>query len=140
MAFSYDESRAPLMVITSRGEATDQQFDAYLAHMSGWLTRGDRYGILFDARGAGRPPPKQRQRQADWMKQNDARLRQCNLGIAFVIDNAIVRGALTAILWLSPMASPHKVVATMDQGEGWLVEVLQSHGLRVPPRSRAGSL
>lgn len=139
MPFSYDDSRSPLLIITSTGDATDQEFDAYLTRMTQLLDRGQRYAILFDARHAGRPPPKQRQKQAEWMKTHAPSLRAHNAGIAFVIDNAIVRGALTAILWLSPMASPHRVVATMEQGEHWLTELLAAEGLTVPSRSRVRS-
>ena len=133
MAFFYDDSRLPLFVVRSDGEATDAEFDAYLAHMSRILTRAARYAVLFDARGAARPTPRQRQKQADWMKQHASSLRQHNVGIAFVIESAIVRGALTAILWLSPMAAPHKVVATPEQAERWLSELLAAEGLKIPP-------
>ncbi len=136
MAFTYDESRAPLMVITSEGDSSDADFDAYLARMAQLLQRRQRYAILFDARRAARPTPKQRHKQADWMKTHAAALRANNAGIAFVIDNPVVRGALTAILWLQPMPAPHKIVATPEQGERWLCELLASEGLRVPPPGR----
>ncbi|MBC7173876.1 MAG: hypothetical protein H5U40_15655, partial [Polyangiaceae bacterium] len=42
------------------------------------------------------------------------------VGYAFVISSSLVRGALTAILWLAPMPAPHRVVGTVGEGEAWL--------------------
>ena len=135
MGFSFDESRLPLLVVTFVGESTDAEFDAYLARMTQMVRRGSRYGVLFDARAAARPTPRQRQKQADWMKEYAPSLRANNAGIAFVIESAVVRGALTAILWLSPMPTSHNVVATVAQAEEWLAQLLANEGLSFPRRA-----
>jgi hypothetical protein len=134
--FRYDDSRAPLLVVTSSGNSTNEEFDAYLKIMTEMLGRHPRYGIIMDARQSARPSPTQRQKQADWMKQHAATIRARNVGIGFVIDNAIVRGALTAILWLQPTPAPHKVFASVEAAERWVTELLEQEGLKVPPRPR----
>jgi hypothetical protein len=137
--FHYDDTRAPMVVITSSGDSTNEEFDAYLTTMTKLLQKRQRYGIVLDARRSARPSPVQRQKQADWMKRYAAEIRAYNVGIGFVIDNAIVRGALTAILWLQPTPAPHRVFASLDAAERWVTELLQQEGLRVPPpRGRAG--
>jgi hypothetical protein len=130
--FLYDESRAPLVVVTSVGDTSDAEFDIYLEQMTALLARRTRYGVLLDARRSSRPPPKQRQKQADWMTKHASALRERNVCIAFVIDNAIVRGALTAILWLQPTPAPHKVFGDMDAAERWVLDLLRAEGLEVP--------
>lgn len=130
MPIDYDESRSPLVVITSRGSTTDPDFESYLAKMIATLSLKRRYGVLFDARDAERPTPAQRRRQAQWMKEHAPLLKQYSVGMAFVIDKAIIRGSLTAILWLQPMPMAHTVCATVDAAEAWLGERLKAVGLR----------
>ena len=36
------------------------------------------------------------------------------------MPNALVRGALTAVMWLSPFEYPHKVVGTVNEARAWL--------------------
>lgn len=43
---------------------------------------------------------------------------------AFVLASPLVRGLLTAILWISPMPAPHEIVATVAEAEAWLNERL----------------
>jgi hypothetical protein len=54
--------------------------------------------------------------QAGWMKRHEVETRRGTAGIAFVIPSALVRGALTAILWLQPLACPHFVTANFEDG------------------------
>lgn len=42
-----------------------------------------------------------------------------------MIDSPIVRGALTAILWLSPLPQPHLVTASMAEAERWTLDKLR---------------
>ena len=58
------------------------------------------------------------------MKANHDKSAAYCAGYAFVIDSAVVRGILTAILWLAPMPAPHVVVSTVEEGERWLREKL----------------
>jgi hypothetical protein len=140
VALLYDDSRAPLVVVTSTGESSNEDYDAYLERLTALVRRRQRYAIVFDARRSARPTPRQRQKQADWMQANSSAIRSYNVGIAFVIDSAIVRGALTAILWLQETPSPHKVFASLDGAEQWVSGLLAKEGLRVPPAhaSRSG--
>ncbi len=129
-----DVSRRPLITVTFDGLATDAEFDAYLDQMTEMvLARKERTVTILDARASGRAPATQRKKQADWLKEHDADLRRYSLGTAFVITSPLVRGVLTAILWVQPMATAHVVVASMDAAERWAAEQLRSAGLSVPP-------
>ena len=59
------------------------------------------------------------------MKHNDALLRTYSAGSAFVISSPLVRGGLTAILWLQALPSPFIVVATRPEAESWARAQLQ---------------
>jgi len=113
------EDLAPLYVITFVGVPTDAQFDAYLEKLTRITTRIDSRALIYDASNAGGTPPSQRKKMAEWMKRYEAQVRAGTVGTAFVLPSAIMRGVLTAILWVQPMACPHHVVATMAEAKSW---------------------
>lgn len=129
-----DDSRWPLVTARFEGTATDAEFDAYLARMGELITRGKVMCLILDARAAGSTPAIQRRKQADWMKRYERELRTQSAGTAFVITSAIVRGALTAILWVQPIPNEHTVVATIEEAERWALAQLAKRGARVPGR------
>jgi hypothetical protein len=120
-----DQSRFPMVYVTFRGIATDAEFQAYLDGMTRMLARRETNVVIMDATQAGRTPPKHRKMQSDWMKAHQDELARHSLGTAFVITSALVRGALTAILWVAPMASPHTVVGTLAEAEQWARDQLK---------------
>jgi hypothetical protein len=135
MPIAIDDTRRPLIVVTFVGSATDAEFDAYLDAMAtSVLARRERTVTLLDATRSDATPAAQRRRQAEWLKTHDAELRRYSLGTAFVIRSPIVRGVLTAILWIQPMSVPYTVVATRNEGEAWAAEMLSRAGLRLPDR------
>jgi hypothetical protein len=139
MPILWDESRFPLVLLDSVSSTTNADFDVYLTKLTATLGRQQTFGVLLDARKAERPTPIQRQRQAEWMKEHAAALKKHSVGMTFVMDNPIIRGSLTAILWLQPMPMPHAVFKRYDDAETWLVDRLTAQGVRVPPRRAATS-
>jgi len=120
-----NDSGFPLIVVTFEGAVEDHEFDRYLARLDTLWQRQTRSVIVLDATHAARTPATQRQKQAEWLKENHALLRAYSAGTAFVIDSPLVRGGLTAILWLQPLPTPHVVVATLAEAERWARARLQ---------------
>jgi hypothetical protein len=75
-------------------------------------------------------------RQAEWIKDHEALLRQYSLGVAMVMQSPIVRGMLKAILWIQPMPQPYTVCSSVEEGLRWLRErVASAHAsITVPER------
>ncbi len=128
-----DDRRFPIVTVTFRGDATDAQFRAYLDQMTRMVDRREKNAVIMDAREAVRTPPIQRRMQSEWMKTHHDSLARWSVGTAFVITSPLVRGVLTAILWLSPMATPYTVVGTVEEAESWAREQLRRAGA-TPPR------
>jgi hypothetical protein len=135
-----DDSRFPLVVATYDGAVTDAEFDEYLKEITEkTFARPTRSVVIVDATRAVRPNPLQRKRQAEWLKTQEAALKKTNLGTAFVISNALIRGGLTAIFWIAPMPTPTTVVATYAQAEEWAFARLREAGIEPPPPRAARS-
>lgn len=114
-----DEREAPLYVVSFDGVTTDDQFRNYLDHVLCITKRGERHAMVYDATHAGWIPPSQRKLQADWMREHDKLNRDTTAGLSFVLPSPLLRGVLTAILWLQPMPCPHSIVSTLDEGLSW---------------------
>ncbi len=97
---------------------------------------GDKAFLVIDARAGMRPPPEVRKLQADWMAEHEEMMAKSMLGIAFVIDNKLVRGALTAIFWVAKPAVPYRVFASLHEAIAHGIEVCEAAGLAVPERAK----
>ena len=126
-----DETRWPLVLVTFDGVSPEPEFDAYLERMATFLDRKTPTATVLDATRAGATPPIQRKKQADWMKTHEASLRRYSAGTAFVISSPMVRGILTAILWMQPMPQEHVVVATLPEAMKWAREKLRARGVEL---------
>lgn len=119
MPYRFDATNLPMLRITCTGVVDDDAFRAYLGEYQAVLAQGKPYAVLFDASEAGVPSSAQRKLQADFMRDNAVLIGALCVGGAFVIQSTLVRGALTAILWLQPMPFRHVIVGTVAEGEAW---------------------
>jgi hypothetical protein len=93
---------------------------------------GRRAYLIIAAQGELRPPPEVRKLQAEWMEEHRDLIARNSLGIGFVIDNPLVRGALTAIFWVTRPPVPYKVHPTIAEALAHAVQVCQAEGLELP--------
>lgn len=68
-----------------------------------------------------KPDPVVRRLQADWMKENTELLRLVTGSMAFVVPNSMLRGALTAVMWIAPLPMPVTLHETMDLAIDWAI-------------------
>lgn len=127
-----DETRLPLVLVTFSGVVTDEEFTAYLEEQTRIVCRREKRVVVIDAMRAGETRPTQRKQQADWQRQHREALALYSLGTSFAIDSAVIRGALTAILWVQPLPHPHFVATSLADAERWAVAQLLAAGLPAP--------
>lgn len=118
--FILDFGTLPILEITYVGVIDDSTFQRYLDDLVTVLSMRQPYVLLADATRAGAPNAKQRRMQADMIRDHEAGFARYCLGAAFVIESALIRGALTAILWAQKLPYDHTVVGTRDDALTWL--------------------
>ena len=123
MSFEFDESRWPLVLTTWRGSPSDEEFSSMLSRVDGWLGRGQRFGLLIDARGGGGFSPEQRREVIAHMKRNSERTARLLIQ-ATVIDNLVQRTLFYGMNLLFPNPFPSKVFAELEPARAWLLERL----------------
>lgn len=132
LTIQLDESRKPLLVVTFTGVPTDEDFTAYLERQTRVVLRREKNVTLIDAMGVVMVLPSQRKRQAEWQREHEPLLRTYSLGTSFAISSPVVRGFLTAILWVQPLPHPHHVAASRADAERWAIAQLDAAGLHTP--------
>jgi hypothetical protein len=118
--FSFDTSQWPLVVFTAVGALEDHELDAHFKEYLALLRRNKPYVIFMDTTQMTSTTAMFRKRYAEFFKTNETVLKHLCKGGALVITSGIVRGTLTAVLWLTPMPFPHKIVATKEEALAWL--------------------
>jgi hypothetical protein len=119
MEVEFDESGWPIVVARWVGSNLDADISHVLGRLDGWLARGERFGLLIDARGAGGLSPEQRAVVLAHMKANAARTAEL-LVQATVFDNLIQRTLFYGVNLLFPSPFPSKVFGDVSSAEAWL--------------------
>jgi hypothetical protein len=115
--------RNDLIFVTYHSGATDEQYKAYLDAMTRHAFDAAKanhvFGQVHDTSLWTRSTAKQRQMQADWIEQHKDFLGKRCAAVSFVVTSALVRGGLTAVLWMSSFPMPYKVFAALGEAEYW---------------------
>lgn len=122
----------PRLIVEFSGAPNDAEFASYIAKVEAAAERGaarnlsfTRTVILFDTTEATRPvTPAQRRMQADHMVRMRAKARangaqEALVGVCFVLCNPLLRGVMTAVLWLHPVSHRYEVCSTRDEADEW---------------------
>ncbi len=123
-----DDGRFPLVTISFEGTVNDKDFENYLIALTRLTMRSlrdkRRVAFVMDTRRSMVTPPSQRRMMGEWMKVNDEATRATCAGFAFVMDSAIQRGLLTAVLWIHPLPAPHHICSLPGEAASWCREQL----------------
>jgi hypothetical protein len=113
--------RWPVVVIAQQvPQLTDAERLEALAESDRLLSsRTGKYSMVLDNRKAGPVPPTQRKLIADYMEKHAARARMRCLSTAFVMDSTVMRGVLTAIMWIRKPEVETRVFAELDEAIAW---------------------
>jgi hypothetical protein len=131
---SVDDSHWPLLINRLVGEASSQEFDDYLAQGTRLLGRGQPHAVVVDMSRAGSLPSEQRQRMAEWLRQNEELMQRTVLGAAYISPAALVRLGLSVIFYLKRPPCPYLLASREDQAISWALNRLEAAGLHAPAR------
>jgi hypothetical protein len=131
-----DDSHGDLYITTIYGAPTELVMRGYFDWYRPFFEERQRarrpFAHVTDALDADRPPPKVRAMVAeltDTLPQDKA----VNPANYLVIGSALVRGAITAIQWLSQRPWSSVVVGTMEEALRRSVADLKAAGVAAPP-------
>src|SRR5689334_13721690 len=112
----FDVSAMPVLIASSFGVITEQLARESFHWLHQFATethaRGEHYVTIVDARGAGRPSAVVRGLISELLDKLRKAAPGVELQTLFVMENALIRGALTAIIWISRSAWKPMIVAS----------------------------
>ena len=123
----------PLVVITMPPLTTSEDFEYLQRCYEHIFAAPGRHALIVDTTSIVRVPDATLRREMKVFE--DSRrpiIGQKNIGSAIVIQNTIVRGAYTALRWISPQPAPNKAFATVQDGALWCVQGIEEDGQIVP--------
>lgn len=129
----------PIVLTTVTGDIDEDRLRVYFDEfMRRVLSRGELFASIVDARNLDTAPSARVRRLiAEWETQHGAAGEKVNVGIAIVTSSALVRGAMTAIQWISPPRVPTTYEAKLDGAIQWAHARLAERGVRPNPQIRA---
>lgn len=136
----YYEGSWPLLVALAPKVYDRPAVELMQTSFERYFERGERYALVtVSPRGSTPPGANERKAIAEWA--NSPRVRgyskQLCVGSATVVENAVMRGALTAMMWIWTPASPHKAVSTVDEGIDFCLDKLKATSIPLPRGAQA---
>jgi hypothetical protein len=123
----------PLVLTFMSGHARTEDYDRIFRGFEALYERKAKFVVLSDIREiTSVPDAPTRRRIAEWSQAQESFTRQYHLGTAMIVRSAVVRGALTAINWLTRPITPQLVFTDPREGADWCLSTLHSQGLSVP--------
>jgi hypothetical protein len=115
----------PLIYVSFHGSSDGPMFDRYLDELTRALRlRSGPRAMVMDASECSYVSAAARKKQAEWMRMHDQDTREFTRGVAFILPSSLLRGALTAVLWLQPLSCPHAIVkdaaTALARCQSWL--------------------
>jgi hypothetical protein len=100
-----------------------------------YFRRGEKYAVItVSPKGSHPPGAQERKAIAEWA--NSPRIRDYSKALcvasASVMESALMRGALTAMLWIWTPPSPHKAVSTLDEALNFTLDNLAQSAVPLP--------
>ncbi len=129
----FDVSMWPLVVITMPPVTGAADFEYLRQCYEAVFAQPKRHALIVDTTTIVRVPGATLRKQ---MKEfEDSRrpiIRQKNIGSAIIIQNALVRGAYTALRWISPQPAPNNAFSKLHDAARWCIEGIEADGQTVP--------
>ena len=133
MGIEFDVSRWPLVLVSmpARLEIDDIVYlqESY-EHV---FAAPARHALVVDTTPLESiPDATLRRRMKEFEDGRRPIIRERNIGSAIVLSNSLVRGAYTALRWISPQPAPNKAFANVRDAARWCVEGIEVDGQEVP--------
>lgn len=128
-----DERCWPLIVITARGEPTEEKFDQFIAALDRYMACGQCTALVLDNSYRHKAVSAQNRRSVQWLKHNAEALKRWSSGLAMVFPSAAMRFALSGMISVQRMPMPYTICETRAEGIRWAASRLRADGVPVPP-------
>lgn len=129
----FDASMWPLVLVSMPPELQVEDIVYLQDSYEEVFAAPTRHALVVDTTTLVKVPDATlRRRMKDFEDGRRPIIREKNIGSAIVLSSSIVRGAYTALRWISPQPAPNKAFSSVRDAARWCVEGIETDGQVVP--------
>ncbi len=133
VGIEFDVSMWPLVLVSIPPVMQLADIDYLQASYEHVFAAPTRHALIVDTTTIERiPDATLRRRMKEFEDGRRPIIRDKNIGSAIVLSNALVRGAFTALRWISPQPAPNKAFSNVREAARWCIEGIEADGQEVP--------
>ena len=133
MGIEFDVSRWPLVLVSMPPVICAEDIDFLQASYEHVFAAPTKHALVVDTTAIEKiPDATLRKKMKDFEDGRRPIIREKNIGSAIVLSNALVRGAYTALRWISPQPAPNKAFSNVRDAARWCIEGIVADGQEVP--------
>ena len=133
VGIEFDVSLWPLVLETMPGQLQIEDIVYLQESYEAVFAAPTRHALVVDTTTLESiPDATLRRRMKEFEDGRRPIIRERNIGSGIVLSNSLVRGAYTALRWISPQPAPNKAFANVRDAARWCVEGIEADGQEVP--------
>ncbi|MEM7435570.1 MAG: hypothetical protein AAF436_10500 [Myxococcota bacterium] len=134
VGIEFDVSMWPLCLVTMAPVISIEDIEYLQASYEHVFAAPNRHALVVDTTMIEKiPDATLRRRMKEFEDSRRPIIREKNIGSAIVLSSSVVRGAFTALRWISPQPAPNKAFANVRDAARWCIEGIEADGQDVPP-------
>jgi len=131
----FDHNAWPLLYVRFPSiPLSDEGFEYFIERYTTTVERRIPFATILDSRGLTTAiTANQRKRLTEWFDVTGDLAGEHHFGIAVLISNAIIRGALKAVTWVRPIPVPIKPFGSIADASTWVREIFAEQRIPITP-------
>jgi hypothetical protein len=131
----FDHNAWPLLYVRFPSiPLSDEGFEYFIERYTTTVERRIPFATILDSRGLTTAiTANQRKRLTEWFDVTGDLAGEHHFGIAVLISNAIIRGALKAVTWVRPIPGPIKPFGSIADASTWVREIFAEQRIPITP-------
>ena len=136
---TFDETAWPLLYVRFPSKPlSDEGFEYFIKRYTLFVERRAQFATILDSRGLSTAiTAQQRRRLAEWFAVTGELASEVHFGIAVLISNSVIRGALMAVTWIAPIPVPVKPFGSVADSAPWLRALFAEKRIALTPAMQA---
>ena len=118
----FDDTAWPLLYVRFPSKPlSDEGFEYFISRYTDMVERRSPFATILDSRGLSTAiTAAQRKRLTEWFEVTGPLAGEYHFGIAVLMSNAIIRGALKAVTWVAPIPVPINAFGSVADSAPWI--------------------
>ncbi|MFA9411866.1 MAG: hypothetical protein ACERK0_11415 [Deltaproteobacteria bacterium] len=135
----FDDNAWPLLYVRFPSKPlSDEGFEYFIERYTATVERRIPFATILDSRGLTTAiTANQRKRLTEWFDVTGDLAGEHHFGIAVLISNALIRGALMAVTWVKPIPVPIKPFGSIADASTWVREIFAEQRIPITPSIEA---